>query len=168
MTDEEVIKLRQEGYSLQNIGNLFGVSRQAVFCRLGKYPKIEPYLTWEKEASRKIGCSHTYLASLRKERVVTPKRTGEHWTYSLEDINLVQLSMQRNCLHCRTAFTHSNRAKYCPKCRTESRRYGYPFLSPEGKKRANQASRSWLAQHPEKVREYNRRTQEKLKAKVLA
>ena len=168
MTDEEVIKLRQEGYSLQGIGELLGVSRQAVFCRLGKYPKIEPYLTWEKEAARKIGCSYPYLTRLRKGGVVTPKRTGGHWTYSLEDINLVQLSMQKNCPYCGASFTHSNGAKYCPRCRTERRRYEYPFLSPEGKKRANQASRAWLAQHPGKVKEYNRRTQEKLKAKVLA
>ena len=164
MTNEEIVKLRQLGYTLQDIGNIGGVSRQAISLRLKRYSTSIPI--WETEASRIVGCTTDYLIRLRSLGLITPRKIGRHWVYSLEDIKKAQLSTQRTCPNCGTEFVMSGSAKYCSKCSTKRKKYEYPFLSSEAKKKANQSSRNWQKRNPEKVREALRKSREKLKARV--
>ena len=127
MTDEEIIKLRQLGYSLQYIGKSGGISRQAVSERLKRYPNIKPLLVWEREAARTIGCPVDYLVKLRERGLTILGKAGIHWVYSPEDIRRVQLSMQRTCPHCGVQFALSSQRKYCPECSTKRGSHPYSF-----------------------------------------
>ena len=154
MTYEELIKLRQEGHSQQSIGNLLGITKQAVSLRLKKcnfHSKASVF--WGREAARLADCHQQYLERCRLEGLVNPRKVGVHWVYTPKDVDTIILLLQRNCPYCGDTFRHFGRAKYCPKCRAEKHRYPYPFLDREAKKRVYQRLKIWQANNLKKVRE---------------
>lgn len=93
--DGQIAEMRLEGYTLQQIGEVTGVTRERIRQVLEqKFGRIEPVRCFEAEAARRIGCSACMLATLRKKGVVCPKRLGYHWLYDANEMDKAKLAVE--------------------------------------------------------------------------
>ena len=165
--DGLVKKLRDDGFSLQAIGNEVGVTRERIRQILNEHygtTKISGFTNRVKLA-KVIGCSEYRLRKLEKECKINPIRHKWFYLYSKDEAEKAVLALQKNCVHCGESLPLKHQQKYCLKCRNDYKRYNYPFLSEEAKKKCREASKSWQETHPERTRELNKRAKDKYEAK---
>jgi len=86
-----ILDMRREGYTLQQIGDATGVTRERVRQILNKYfgGTKHDYLS-EQEVARRIGCSYGPLERLRLEGLINPKRYGRFWLYDMDMVQKAQ------------------------------------------------------------------------------
>jgi len=163
---KQMADMRKEGHTFQQIGDKLGVSKQAVQQRLKRYdPELKPAGVSEEKAAAIIGCSTSLLSALRERGVVNPKRMAYSWAYDANEIQKALLATRRICPHCGKEFLLYGTAKYCPECRAERKRYPYPFLSAEGKKKFAEYVNRWRDENPERRRVIDLRAKEKYREK---
>lgn len=166
-TPQKMYALKRRGYSLQWIGDRFGVTRERVRQILAKhYGEIHIELLPENKVARVIGCTVSRLKALKQKGILTPKHYGHAWLYKRDEMEKAILALQRNCQHCgQPILVGDGGWKYCPECREEHKRYSYPFRTGEGKKKCEEASRSWKRRNPEKARISQKRAEQKRQEK---
>ncbi len=81
----QIVEMWREGYSLQQIGDAVGVTRERIRQLLEKHAVTKPSFYTEKQVARLIGCSTWFLCNLRRRGVINPKRSG-HLLYSVDDL----------------------------------------------------------------------------------
>ena len=158
--DGEIAVLRKDGYSLQSIGDVIGVTRERVRQVLNQYyggTKI-PLLT-ELQVAKICGCSIPQVVKVRKQGKVSPKIRGGRRYYDSNAIEELFLALQKNCAMCGRPM--KSRTKYCVKCSIDYKRNIWPFLSPEKKELQNRASIKWQKEHPERYKIIRARAAEK-------
>lgn len=151
----EIANMRRQGYTLQAIGDTVGVSRERIRQILFKYyPGVKMSLLPENQMAKVIGCLPDRLTKLRTSGMVNPKHLGKFYLYSTEDMGEAMLALQRNCSHCGAHLPlKGNSRKYCPECSRESRRYHYPFMSEEAKKKDKQAKEKYYQRIKKQAKE---------------
>ena len=78
----EIIEMRQSGYTLQEIGDYLGVTRERVRQMLQEHcGKIEIPLLVEEMVAKELGCPQWRLRVLRKRGVLNPINRGKHLHY---------------------------------------------------------------------------------------
>jgi DNA-binding transcriptional MerR regulator len=148
----QIAEMRRQGYSLQQIGNKVGFTRERIWQILASYyPSVAPESVSEGEAARIIDCPLSRLDSLRKKGIVKPKRRGDIWRYSKFDLKEATLALQRRCRHCNTVIPMRHRGVYCAECQKKSKHNNYPFLSEQAKRNARERNRQWKERHRERV-----------------
>lgn len=158
--DGQIADMRRQGHTLQAISDKVGVTRERVRQILAKhYGEIKTNLVPEVKLARIIGCPVTRLRKLRISGVINPVRYECSYLYDRNEIEKAMLALQRNCEHCGVLLPMKNVGKRCPECKKEYKRYAYPFLSDEAKKRANKAAIKWQKQHPEQYKEAQQRAE---------
>ncbi len=160
--------MRKEGYTLQEIGNTMGVTRERIRQILARfYGNAKTDLLPEGRVAKIIGCNSHRLEKLRKQGVLTPRHTSYDWLYSKEEIEkAISLLQGKLCVYCNQPIPlKKHLSKYCEVCSKERRRYGYPFLSPQTKAKAALKAKDWMKRNPEKTIEMNRRASQKYEAK---
>ncbi len=162
----QIANMRQQGYTLQEISDTVGVTRERIRQILWKhYRGIEPLLVPEQKVARIIGCSTFTLQKLRKSGVINPRHSNYFYLYSRDDIEKATLVLQRSCPHCGKTLPMKHLGKHCSECKAESRRYNYPFLSDDARRRANERSKIWQKEHPKQSKVIVNRATKKYSAK---
>lgn len=164
--NDQIADMRRQGHTLQVIGSTIGVTRERVRQIIKEhYGEIKRNLLTEPNVARIIGCSVTRLQNLRRSGVINPIRYEGFHFYDRSETEKAMLVLQRNCKHCRIPLPIQNISKYCSRCQAEYRRYAYPFLSDEARKKANECSKRWQKEHPEQFRKTSRRAVRKYSEK---
>lgn len=97
---EEMVSMKRQGHTLQEIATEFGVSREGARWKIKKYcDKIElPYpssignrakhlgLLSVGVVTRRFGWSPARLIYYRKQGIISPKRLGNRWFYNEAEI----------------------------------------------------------------------------------
>ncbi len=149
---------REQGYSLQQIGERVGVTRERVRQILNRfYAGTFPRFPNQESVCRLIGCSSTRLLRLRKEGIFTPERIGGRLRYSPEDIEIIVLALHKNCPVCGKPVP-VNRKYCCPECQRARWKNRYRHLSEEAKEKHKARVRDWQQRNPGKHREINIRS----------
>ena len=136
--DNQIADMRRQGYSLQQIGDSVGVTRERIRQLLKRKIRrlIEPIVCNEDEAARRIGCNSIVLVHLRKRGLVNPKRYSFFWLYDASEMDkakqLVEASRQWHksvvviCGQCGKEFTLM---RYAYNARTRKRKLSSFFCS---------------------------------------
>lgn len=149
--DDQIVKMRKEGHTLQAIGDAVRVSKQRVAKILREYyPDVKPPLT-ESRLKGVLGCSEKALPTLRQGGVLHPRHLGMAYLYDEEEIEKARSATQKHCVNCGKKIPYY--CKRCDSCRAEYRRYRYPFLNDEQKKRALEASSQWRKRNRSRTKE---------------
>ena len=158
----KIAEMRSQGISLRKIGDAVGVSGEWIRQLLQQHPVAFERFT-ESQVSKMLGLgipkgTSSRLRNLRVEGKITPTRPGLFWLYSNEDIAKVKLLLlPRQCAICGRDVPSQN-WRYCFECGYKVRKYPYPFLSPEMKRKHIARCIDWQKRNPGKVREINLRS----------
>jgi len=144
---------REQGYTLQQIGDRVGVTRERVRQIINQfYAGTFPRFPNLESVSKLLGCSRDRLLRLRKEGISTPERIGGQWRYSPEDIEIIMLALHKNCPVCGKPVP-VNRKYCCPECQRARWKNRYRHSSEEAKEKHKARVRDWERRNPEKRRE---------------
>lgn len=150
---------RQEGYTLQEIGDRCHVSRERIRQILNKfYPdKLHHNFLSTEAAARQIPCSPDRFAAIASAIGLTPVVDKGKGRVKFWDDNAVRLiSKYKSCHICGSPIREVKRFAYCSlTCYQESKKY--KNKSPEAKKRCIKSAHQWQREHPECVRDYRQR-----------
>lgn len=148
---------REQGYSLQQIGDRVGVTRERVRQILNQfYAGTFSRFPNQESVSTLLGCSLSILLRLRKEGISTPKRMGGQWRYSPEDIAIIVLALYKNCPVCGKPV-RVNRKYCCLECYKARWKNRYRHSSEEAKEKHRARMRDWRQRNSEKYREKRKR-----------
>jgi hypothetical protein len=158
---------RQEGQTLQQIGDKTGVTRERIRQILNKCyggTRVKGSIS-ENKLAHALGFPQSIVRKARIDGIIKPSyhygQSGiTRYDASPANITLITkallLGIQKYCVHCgkpRLPFSK----KYCPECAKASQRNYYSFMSPEAKKRHNAATKHYQQEHPEKIKEIHQR-----------
>lgn len=156
--DGTIADMRRHGHTLQQIGDRVGITRERVRQILEKhYGKIAATFLNESALEKLIGCQKGRIKSLRERGILNPQHRSWFYLYDRYEAEKAMLALQRNCKHCGEPLLLKHNGIYCPGCQKEYRRYTYPFLTDEMKRRANLRAIAWMKNHPEKAKEIQKR-----------
>ena len=78
----QIVEMRRSGYTLQEIGDYVGVTRERVRQILQEHHvKAEVGLLVETDAAKVLGCSIDRLRKLRKQGILNPMHRGKCFHY---------------------------------------------------------------------------------------
>lgn len=163
---ETMHQMRQSGNSLRQIASHFGVSHEAVRKRLSS-TRVQNLLT-TPEVAHLAGCSQSYIRKLRQQGAIQPTVTGRgRALWNPETIaTIIIYNDSHRCRMCQGPVP-SNRFVYCSEaCRIEGSKYKN---RPEAvRKRCQESTARWIANHPEQARKIEQRKAERRQQKISA
>ena len=86
---ELLIRERNKGKSLRQLGQMFGISHERVRQILATYGLSRVTLLPEHTVAAKLGYPVGWLYQLRKEGLVKPTKPGGRWLYSEEQVRQI-------------------------------------------------------------------------------
>ena len=165
-TVELLVRERNNGKTLRQLGQMFGRSYEWVRQVLAKYdPPQEPLLS-ELSVAAKLGYPVVWLARLRKEGLTSPINRGR-WLYSEEQIKQISLLIaeRRKCEQCGKPRSPGSQ-RFCKECNQYRKRHRYRYLNPEKKARHIERCLAWRKANPERGKAIRIRANRKYLAKV--
>jgi hypothetical protein len=125
-TLELLIRERNKGKSLRQLGQMFGISHELVRQILTKYSPAGVKLFPEHTVAAKLGYPITWLVQLRKAGITNPIKPGGHWLYSEEQVKQIPslIAEVRKCEWCGRPRPVGYR-KFCRECSQYRRMYYY-------------------------------------------
>ena len=119
-----IVEMRRSGYTLQEIGDSIGVTRERVRQVLQeRCGRIEKLFLTESEVASEIGCSIWRVVNLRKRGILKPCRRGNSLNYyDRGELENIRLAIQRYCLNCGEPLPINHIGKYCANCKGKHRR----------------------------------------------
>ena len=162
---DELVRLRNAGYTLQELGDMYNLSRERVRQILLHYPGAGHVLLTTPELLSKLGISPGYLISLCRKLNIKPVRAAHGMgTKNLWDKDIFPALKQALDIKCRICGNpvHLPKWVYCSDmCRKEGEKY--KNRPPESQKSHNESTRKWQKNHPEVVRAIQKRTYARIK-----
>lgn len=164
----EIIKMRLEGWTLQMIGEKYGVTREGI-RRILKSKKLQLQLPLSEEnVIHQLHISKHYLQQLRQKGLIKPARMGHIFRYTPDDLDAVRNWLEhRVCRLCGNQLEKCCRL-YCRQCGPLRGRNHYRHSSVEQKKRHNLTCAKWQQEHPEQYQVIQQRALQKYRVKEKA
>jgi len=164
-------QMRQQGASLQQIGGHFGLTRERVRGLLTQHSgstRVGELLT-ATELARLAGCTWNYIDKLRRRRVIQPAMVVGRGRTLWKPETIATIIIYNGSHRCRVCHQPipSNRSVYCSReCYIEASRYKN---RPEViRKRQQESTARWRANHPRQAKEIDQRKAKKYQAKKSA
>ena len=121
---ELLLRERNKGKSLRQLGQMFGRSHEAVRQILAKYSPPQVTLLPESTVAAKLGYPVEWLVKLRKEGIINPIKPGSYWLYSEEQVKQIPLLIaeRRKCERCGKLRPPGSQ-KFCRECSQYRRKH---------------------------------------------
>jgi hypothetical protein len=131
---ELLIRERNKGKSLRQLGQTFGISHERVRQILAKHSPSRVALLAENTVAAKLGYPIAWLTQLRNEGIIKPTNPGGHWLYSEEQVRQIPslIAQMRRCDWCGQLRPLGYR-RFCRECSQYRKRHRYRSLIPEEK-----------------------------------
>ena len=125
-TVELLIRERDKGKSLRQLGRMFGRSHEGVRQILAKYSPSRVTFLPENTVAVKLGYPVEWLIQLRKEGIINPTKPGGHWLYSEEQVRKIPslVADMRRCERCSESRPLGYR-RFCRECSRYRREHRY-------------------------------------------
>ena len=166
-TIELLIRERNKGKPLRQLGQMFGRSHEGVRQLLAKNDRSQVTLLPESRVAAKLGYPEGWLARLRKEGIINPVKPGGFWLYSEEQVRQIPslIAEMRRCEQCGKPRPLGY-PRLCRECSQYREKHHYESLSPEAKAEHVKRCLAWRKANPERWNEINSRAKRKYQAKV--
>jgi hypothetical protein len=114
---ELLVRERNKGKSLRQLGRMCGRSLEAVRQLLAKYDRSQESLLPEAKVVAKLGYPREWLVQLKKEGLINPIRRRGWWFYSEEQVRQIPLLIaeMRRCERC-GKLRPSGYRRFCRNC----------------------------------------------------
>ena len=153
LRNEKICSLRYDGWTLQQLGDEFGISKERVRQIIKKHRGTTCHrLITRTQLSKLLLCDDSFLRNLEKKGILLPIHRGFHYLYDAYEMDKAIVAVRRYCVHCGKLLPPKGFKKYCLKCRALSRQNAYRFLSEEGKRKHREACIRWQKENPERYK----------------
>ncbi len=165
----EIVGMRRDGKTLQEIGDYYGVTRERIRQVLrdlypGVKPIVKPGIYNQKTVSVIVGISTQSVAELSKKLHLKPWTTLKYRWYDSEQVEIIENYLRnRKCKVCGRPLLSYRQRCYCIECC----QHRWRFSSEKRKAAQKEAIHRWQKNHPDRVREIARRCYEKRLNKSL-
>ena len=163
--------MRQKGATLQQIASTFGLSREGVRWLLTRHygsTRIQELLS-TTELRRLAGCTYNYIDKLKRRGLIQPAMVVGHGRalWPPQTIATIIMYIDRHrCPVCQRPVPTS-RLVYCSRgCYLEA--HWYKNRSEAARRRQQESTARWRANHLEQAREIDQRKAKKYQAKKSA
>jgi transcriptional regulator with XRE-family HTH domain len=167
----QAVDLWQQGLSQIDIARACGVSRQRIQQLMAKHPELFGEREWATSASlaREYAISHASIRGWVEADIVRHSPSG---LVSVEDVQTVTLALlDRPCAYpgCEDVInTLTLRQRFCATCSQKVKRYRYPVMDAEERKRTHTYGKRWQQKNPERWAAINKRAQAAYRARRAA
>lgn len=164
---ELLIRERNKGESLRQLGQMLGRSHEAVRQVLAEYSPSQHGLLPENAVAIKLGYPVMWLVQLRKEDITKPIRPDGFWLYSEEQVRQIPslIAQIRRCELCGKLRPRGYQ-RFCRECSQYRRIHWYRTLSPEEKAEHKKRCLAWQKANPERWKEIQSRSRKKFRAET--
>jgi hypothetical protein len=163
---ELLIHERNNGKSLRQLGQMFGISHERVRQILAKHSRARVTLLPENTVAVKLEYPVSWLIQLRKKGIIKPTKPGGRWLYSEEQVRQITslVAEMRRCERC-GELRPQGYQRFCRECSQYRKKHHYRSLSPEEKAKHREKSLAWRKANPEKWKKISSRAQRKYRGK---
>lgn len=139
-----ILQMRQEGSTLQEIGDTLGISKERVRQLIKKHGGINRGGLTRQELADYLCCSAQRLTKLEEAGVLHPRHDRYLFIiYNEEEALKAEQATQEYCAHCNRPLPPKHHGKYCQECHEEHQRNPYAFASEADKARRNRTVKAW-------------------------
>jgi len=117
-TIELLIRERNKGKTLRQLGQMFGRSHERIRQVLSKHDLLQVMLLPEKTVAVKLEYPYEWLIRLRKGGIIKPIKPAGFWLYSEEQVRQIPslIAERRKCQRCGKPRPLGSR-RFCRECR---------------------------------------------------
>ncbi len=171
LTDFEILGLRNQGMTLQAIGDIDGVCRERVRQIIKQEKgdtKFPDTIMTQKRLSQWLQINSQTVDFYRHKRIIHPINNGNKqlFIYSPEEVQRIKNLVTKICPNCGKVF-QSFRRRFCPECRLLRPHPSqlWKFKSEKCKAGCIRASKHWKEAHPERYKKIQSKAVAKYQAK---
>jgi len=165
----QIATMRRQGHTLQEIGETVGITRERARQILvefrGSTATAFGELMTTKELAEVTGYSRSHISALKGEGIIEPSGIGKEGTHLWGPDCVIQVQARGKCKICDKPIPKQRR-RYCSEaCYVEANKY--KNRSEAQRKDQDKRTQLWKMQHPEQVREIQKRASQKYQQKQL-
>lgn len=166
LLDGEIKLLREAGYSLEQIAEKGGVTRERIRQLINRYyPGVKSKLLSERQVAKTFGVSPSTISSLRRRGLIHPVQIGDTYRFNEKAVEEVKTALNRPCRICGNPIFPGN-TKLCDKCSATMRANKLRLNLPGEREKLKKAVKRWNETHIEEVRILRRNNSAKFRARI--
>lgn len=166
LLDGEIKLLREAGYSLEQIAEKGGVTRERIRQIINRfYPGVKSKLLSERQVAKTFGVSPSTISSLRRRGLIHPVKIGDTYRFDEKTVEEVKTALNRPCRICGTPIFPGN-TKLCEKHSAMMRDQKLRLSLPGERETLKKAVKRWNETHMEEVRILRRNNSAKFRARI--
>lgn len=162
----EIKLLREAGYSLEQIAEKGGVTRERIRQIINRYyPGVKSKLLSERQVAKTFGVSPYTINSLRRRGLIHPVPIGDTHRFDEKAVEEIKAALNRPCRICGNPIFPGN-TKLCEKCSAMMRDEKLRLSLPGEREKLKKAVKRWNETHMGEVRILRRNNSAKFRARI--
>lgn len=166
LLDGDIKRLREEGYTLQQIGEKGGVTKEWIRQILKQYyPGTKSKVLSESQTAKILGVSITKIIHLRRKGLIRPEKTNKNYRYDEKTIEEVKKTLYKPCRICGNPIPPRN-TTLCAVCSEKSRNSKSKLSLPGEREKYNKRIIQWNKIHKERSKAIVKKASTKYRNKL--
>jgi hypothetical protein len=149
LLDGDIKKMREAGYTLSQIAQRGGVTRERIRQVINEfYPGTKPKTLTELQVAKKLGVPSRIIKDLRIKGVIQPIIIGDSYRYNGRILRKIITALTRSCKICGNPVPRGN-IKYCENCSIKMRNPRLRRLFPDEQQKQKESQKRWVLKNKE-------------------
>ncbi len=150
--DGDIKRLREAGYTLQQIAEKGGVTRERIRQIIERYyPGVEPKLLLQSEVAKRFGVPRSTLEGFIERGLTHPIKRGSRYRYDDKALEEVKKALNTPCRICGQPIASGN-TRLCEKCSIMMRNPKTRLKLPGELEKHRKAVKLWREKHAKAVK----------------
>lgn len=149
LLDGDIKKMREAGYTLAQIAQRGGVTRERIRQVINTfYPGTKPKTLTESQTAKMLGVTLDIIKGLRIKGVIQPIKIGAFYRYDRKNLRKIKAALNRFCRVCGNPVPPGN-TKLCESCSVKMRNPKLRLSLPGERQKQKDGQKRWVMKRGE-------------------